>query len=60
MLYNYQLYLQYQLNMDRGGYRGTYGICIYMAIRLQLDRLWVLRTGKRGLVVCAEILPNMS
>ena len=40
--------MSYQLNMDRGGYRGTYAICIYMAMPLQLDRLWVLRTGKMG------------
>ena len=41
----------YQLNMDVGG--GGLGglqsaICMYTAMRLQLDRLWVLRTGKRG------------
>ena len=38
-------------------------LCMYMAMRLQLDRLWVLRTGKRrwgGLVICGEILLRMS
>ena len=40
--------MSYQLNMDRGGYRGAYAICIYTAMRLQLDRLWVLRIGKKG------------
>ena len=44
----------YQLNMDKavggGGGKATEGpmLCMYMAMRLQLDRLWVLRTSKRG------------
>ena len=43
----------YQLNMDKavgGGGKATEGpmLCRYMAMRLQLDRLWVLRTSKRG------------
>ena len=56
MLYNYKLYLQCFISLTwikqwgGGGGKATEGpmLCIYMAMRLQLDRLWVLRTSKRG------------
>ena len=48
--------MSYQLNMDRGGYTGTYAICTYTAIWLQLERLWVVQiNGSQGGSLCRNI-----